>query len=231
MKKAAIQPRKPQEMANILNGKQTVIIVKRVPKWVLETVRANIATDDIWGGVDVYCYCTKGKPYLHKSDGIEELNIPNHYFIVNSFANNIMRDFNGSIPCKFTLRKIQFHDTELEDLAGNCGVSHIMPDDFLYLDNFTKLAEEKGCVSREGFIKYFGDEDSIGYALHISDLEIFDKPMELGEFYKHKIMPYIIDYDLTNEETQSELSEYEEALEQYKLTRAPQSMQTVWVDD
>ena len=43
---------------------------------------------------------------------------------------------------------------------------------------------KKACLKREDTIKHIG-EGKMGYALHISDLVIYDEPRELGEFFHY----------------------------------------------
>lgn len=73
------------------------------------------------------------------------------------------------------------------------------------------------CLTIDEFCDYLGDKIYV-YAIHISYLEIFDKPRELSEFYKvgaKEEYEYIVSID----ETQAKpyIDEF------YKLTKAPQS--------
>ena len=47
-----------------------------------------------------------------------------------------------------------------------------------------QLFRDMSCLTDEQTADYLGDKD--GYGLHITDLKIYDKPRELGEFYVHK---------------------------------------------
>lgn len=46
------------------------------------------------------------------------------------------------------------------------------------------------CLEEEEIFDYLGGEGKYGYAWHISDLEIYDKPKELGNFWKADKCPY-----------------------------------------
>lgn len=65
---------------------------------------------------------------------------------------------------------------------------------------------EKACIGRGEILDYLGDES--GYAIHISKLEIYDKPKELREFSNRDPYPYT-----------------------RRLTRAPQSWQYVEAEE
>ena len=57
-------------------------------------------------------------------------------------------------------------------------------EDFLCYDYVTPTmvsVGKMGCLSPQELIDYIGNK--IGYAWHITDLVIYDKPKELGEFY------------------------------------------------
>ena len=65
---------------------------------------------------------------------------------------------NGKVVAKFTLKKVE---------------------DFYNLDN---IGLAMACLSKEEINTYL--KGKIGYAWHIADLEIFNKPKELSEFFK-----------------------------------------------
>lgn len=232
MKKAAIQPSNPKEMANILNGKQTVMVLKKLPKWVLEELAQGHT-------VEIHLYCTKSLPelsvvYYNENSGktdyhqkISNYKWKRHYETSKQWTKNAkdILNFdilNGLVVARFDLKKIdkfQWQEWGLEHHdSSQIGYPYI---------------EKNACIGHGQLYDYLRPDKTgrrYGYALHISDLKIFDKPMELREFYR-KPLEYMPDESLIQKERQSELSEYEEALEQYRLTRAPQDSQTVWVDD
>lgn len=89
-----------------------------------------------------------------------------------------------------------------------------------------KELEKCSCLSYQDLIKYLGDgepNEVIGYALHISNLKIFDKPLELKDTY-------------TRECNWNKCSRCEYGKEgkincctiDIPLSRAPQNMMWVW---
>ena len=91
--------------------------------------------------------------------------------------------------------------------------------------------EKKACLSYKEMINYFyksgeldGKTIKYGYAIHISDLVIYDEPKDLGEFKKAGF--------LTNEEWLYALypnthCHYEAWAKNFEITRPPQSWQQV----
>jgi len=194
MKKAAIQPSNPKEMANILNGKQTIIIVKRMPKWVLEEIAKG-------NSVDVYCYCTKGKPELHN---------------ISAMGYHI-KSLNGLVPCMFTLRKIDI-------LEEQHWVNQGMYSYKIKGENGNLEFLENACLTIEELGIYLKWEN--GLALHISDLKIFDKPRELSEYWHYK------EELSTKRDFYSNEPDYTRPIKvKRRITRAPRSMMTIWVED
>lgn len=133
------------QLVNILNGTQTTLLTKRLPK-------------DFVGWV--YLACGKAKPYLfdcidfHK-EILEKLE-PNHKrprFITELFDPRIplMWEINGKIVARFWW-------------------------DGRY-NSYGELIWDK-------VNKTYHNKDLKQYELIITNLEIFDKPKELGEFYK-----------------------------------------------
>lgn len=114
--------------------------------------------------VKVYIYCTKGKSLYE-------------YFPVNDknrgfgLADKNYNDttFNGKVVAEFTLNKVQ------EFVVGSFGCDDL---------------EKPACMNYKQMIDYFYKPEELGkvikrgYAWHISDLKIYDKPRELGEFRK-----------------------------------------------
>lgn len=78
---------------------------------------------------------------------------------------------------------------------------------------------EQACVSYEDFDNYVGDRENI-YGWHIKNLEIFDKPMALNEFYSKDTSQLI-----------GTAEGIHRLCESYRLKRAPQSWQYVWVKE
>lgn len=80
-----------------------------------------------------------------------------------------MREYLGKVACRFVCDMI---------------------DEFLVFENMTVQYWnyhnlEKSCLTYDEIANYIGANKN-GYAWHISDLKIYDKPKELGEFYRWK---------------------------------------------
>jgi predicted transcriptional regulator len=108
---------------------------------------------------EVYLYCTKNGEGLYKGD--------DGYFIFGkgNASNGIIR--NGLVVAKFTANRV----TKI--------ISH--SDGYATDNDYTMdMILHKACLEIEELVEYFNDKD--GYALAITNLVIFDKPMELKEF-------------------------------------------------
>lgn len=156
--KAILISIKPEWVAKILNGEKTIEIRKTMPKCDLP--------------VDVYIYCTKGK------DKLEYCDINEGCWSANDGGDY----YNGKVVAKFTLNKVEeivnVDGEELIDLP----VYRMLKYKDLWHAEYSSGTElvEGSCLSREELHKYLNNKT--GYAIHISDLEIFDKPKELSEF-------------------------------------------------
>ncbi|MBO7714597.1 MAG: hypothetical protein J6S85_13560 [Methanobrevibacter sp.] len=110
----------------------------------------------------VYIYCTKNRHLACVVDknGAELFYTCNNEtaFITGGYLGNgkVVAEFMcGQTINKFDIDGLKFYD---------------MLDMFL----------EQSCLTQEQLTKYLGD--NLGYAWHIEDLKIFDKPKELSEF-------------------------------------------------
>ena len=153
--KAILLSIKPKWVAKILNGEKTIEVRKTMPKCDLP--------------IDVYIYCTKGK-------GIKNF--------VSMYKRDLSTDeivggcyINGKVIAKFTLNKVE----EIGCYSKGC-YPYPYSTDILLPDEL----EEKSCLTNKELENYLGTKDcsvgSVGYAWHISNLVIFDKPKELSEF-------------------------------------------------
>lgn len=146
---------KPKYVADILNHKKTIEVRKVMPKCDLP--------------IDVYIYCTKGKPLLKCSN--KRWYIKDRNFILyDNFCYEA--DFNGKVVAKFTLNKV-------EEIKFN-----------------DKNIQKKSCLSEDELFDYLFDNTPYqedmrkGYAWHIDNLVIFDRPRELSEFIQSKRKNY-----------------------------------------
>ena len=140
----------------------------------------------------VYGYVTKGKPYITMQSKTQ-FTLRND----NGYTNVI----NATIPFRFWFE-------EYEEVL----VQHHIDSE--QIERVLKQA----CIEHDDLDNYVGNKETI-YAWHIKKLEIFDKPMGLGEFYTPN-------KDVENVGAFGWAFDYEPYI---PLTKAPQSYQYVWV--
>ncbi len=119
-------------------------------------------------------YCTKKKPYLRDYRGKAIYN----RFVISPTDRPFTSDdtqpiLNGKIVAEC--------DFEVDKLT-NCGTSfRIMKyDDLQENYRYTNKVARGSCLDYIDLRKYLGTKD--GYAIHIKNLHIFDKPKELSEY-------------------------------------------------
>lgn len=144
---------KPEWVAKILTGEKTIEIRKTMPKCDLP--------------IDVYIYCTKDKKEHLIMDIDNRVGInPVPYCYGDE-------ELNGKVVAKFTLNKIEHFEREY--------MSRYIDD--YYYDSGKQLNKKfykNTCLTEKELFDYIGSGD--GYAWHISNLKIFDKPKELNGF-------------------------------------------------
>lgn len=172
MKKAILISIKPEWVEKILNGEKTIILSKNMPKCDLP--------------IDVYIYCTKGKELLRQIICYypKQTKTTSSYKIINEDYNT-NKIVNGKVVAKFTLNKVS-------DILK---IYKYKSNGKTYVDYISNCGEinwcQKACLSPLELEDYLSLKN--GYAWHIENLQIFDKPMELSEFYKGNY-EYIRDY-------------------------------------
>ena len=160
----------------------------------------------------VYIYCTKGKPNIAKS---------------NETKTGLL-DLNGKVVARFWCDKVE----------------EICPRDYLSMSwHRTETLKhsqllEKSCLTTTEIKDYLKGN---GTAIHITKLEIFDRPKEISEFYKvgyeNSVIAtkkYILG-SMNREERRRYKTELDLKInneiavikDNYKLTRAPQSYQFI----
>ena len=191
--KAILLSIKPKYVVKILNGKKTIEVRKRFPK-------------DYKGWV--YIYCTKDS----KMNFVKECwtNSYTNFAKEVEIGNSTL--LNGKVVAKFTLKEVEFVFKEYHEHYHNFKT--------VSLSNGSLL--EKSCTTNDELHIYFANRKEdivVGYAIHISNLEIFDKPKELGEF-KH-----LVKYHCNNCPYSKCVGHYMcMVCEEYvSLTKAPQS--------
>ena len=174
--KAILMSIKPQYVAKILNKEKTIEIRKKFPK-------------DYVGWV--YIYCTKGKTTFEKTLArYHDAKVVARFWCdkVDMFRCNIT----GNLKDGFF--KAKPYCKVIED-----GIANYNCDD--EFENILKNAQ----LTNKELAQYLGDKECpygdcyVFNAIHITKLEIFDKPKELSEFIvclekKHKCRQKFSDY-------------------------------------
>ena len=169
--------------------------------------------------VKALLYCTKTKK---QEDLLWSYNLK--YFFLDGAYNRILDDLPEYLLNGKIVAECEVETEEIEDK-----VSYF--DSWFNEGHHTKTLsnkelEKRSCLSYQDLIKYLGDgepNEVIGYALHISNLKIFDKPLELKDTY-------------TRECNWNKCSRCEYGKEgkincgtiDIPLSRAPQNMMGVW---
>lgn len=191
--KAILMSIKPQWVAKILNGEKTIEIRKKFPK-------------DYVGWVYIYCTKNGEKPYdslVWDNDGKGLVN--SKYFPYAKDCPEHNRIINGEVVARFWCDKVEKIRSYLEPeqwyMTSDLGGSGLL---------------RKSCLSFKELDDYLLSGN--GYAIHITKLEIFDKPKEISEFHKPS-------WAKVRNKTLRE-----EQAKQYLLTRAPQSFCFIEID-
>jgi len=188
--KALLLSVRPEHAIKILNGEKTRELRKSIPKGFIG-----------W----VYGYVTKGKPYLWSYGRIKENSDwewETVYQTTQPFHARFSDNLNGTIPFRFWFE-------EYEEVL----VQHHIDSE--QIERVLKQA----CIEHDDLDNYVGNKETI-YAWHIKKLEVFDKPMKLGEFQNY--MPK------SNDIPEALITSSWQILHQ-PLTKAPQSYQYVYV--
>lgn len=138
----------------------------------------------------VYIYCTKSKPNLCDRRNAD-VKLADFEFVNNLDSDDIL--LNGKVVAEFTLRTV----TKFDYLG-------------VFYDYKKEELLKKSCLTDKQLADYVSP---VGYAWHIDDLKIYDRPKELSEFDRPEI-------DLTSDETGSAVCPM---FAYKKLTKAPQS--------
>lgn len=207
MNKSILMSVRPEHVLNILNGTKTLELRKTVPK-------------DYVGWV--YIYCTKGDRELRGVNSIiyHKNFTPEVKVVINrekiNYSSYSSKALNGKVVARFWFDDYDtyHHDNHGVDLYTDVAEYNVMYDDL-----------EKLCLDyRE--IEHYGENKEL-YAWHIKQIEMFDEPLMLSDFYKTKIsyigiseIEYALDY-YGKEKVDNILK--------YSLKRAPQSWQYVYI--
>ena len=184
--KAILMSIRPEWVAKILNGEKTIEIRKRFPS-------------DYVGWV--YIYCTKDNELLCQID--------NEWNTIKVVRGAKLKSiYNGKVVARFWCDKVEqiiFGTTLYNDLG------------FFTCDLHDFDLYKQSCLTKKEMQNYLKIKPNglSGYAIHITNLEIFDKPKEISEF-----VPYNIKKNHYKPFPTCD----------FRLTRAPQSWQFIEVD-
>ena len=107
-------------------------------------------------------------------------------------------------------------DEKVEYIEATYDEYNYGEDDYATETLMPETLYDKTCVSREQMFNYLGFKG--GYAISISNLEIFDKPKELNEF-------------ATTKQQLVYIEQIQPIFQNISLTRAPQSRQYIEVEE
>lgn len=151
---------KPRWCALIMNGDKTIEVRKN--KVLANAIQKSI---DENGYADIYVYCTKDESLIY-TDGIDARGYYEDYKYYSSYKGDMDDIGSGRVVFKFRCR-------EVKEIPWQNGLHELGQQSFS--DFLNKC-----------YLRYFELKDYLnnknGYAIYISDLEIFDEPKELGEF-------------------------------------------------
>lgn len=159
------------------------IIMSIRPEW-SEKILNGIKTEEIRKNLGklkppfkVYAYVTKGKPYLQFNayENQWELTKSNDKKRINP---NIIQ-VNGKVCFEFVVDKFESISAHFD--VGDCKLKDFDTCSM----NESKLLQAS-CLSKDELHKYFFRGRCCAYSLHISELKVYDKPRELGEFSHYK---------------------------------------------
>jgi len=189
---------KPKWVAKILNGEKTLEIRKTAPKEWVDYL--NGKTDKRPDPIIVNIYCTKG-----------------------DYIGYLPKKYVGKVVARFTLMvveriKLPYTKFGCSEWVG-CEAERTLQTQTM--NEGTLL--EKSCLEEDeiyGYLNFKHSPNNVGYAWHISALEIFDDPRELSEFSVKK--KYKSCFECPHYEYDS-LWHCQTCKEQVPLKRAPQS--------
>jgi predicted transcriptional regulator len=167
--KAVMISVKPKWCAKIMNGEKTIEV--RRNKALANAIKKLI---DEYGYADIYVYCSKdSKQRLYPVSLLDKSNQVFKRAYRETKIDNRTNYLNGKVPFKFRCYKVDDYVNGRKwswkvgaPMWGAC-------NDYEYILKDTCLTDDE--------LRNYADDLSF-YAIHISHLEIFDKPKELSEF-------------------------------------------------
>jgi len=187
--------------ALMMNGEKTIEVRKN--KALANAIRKLIKQ---YGKALIYVYCGKGKKLLFDKEqkiyfvGTHNANLEKHSADTDVYMNTAYElgcnNLNGKVVARFWCDEVYIYNIE---------------NRYTFFDSaFNETCEKLMGICSPKLYEYVGDK--IFYGIHISKLEIFDRPKELGEFYKVGFHNAICKPEDT-----------EETVNFYRITKAPQN--------
>lgn len=157
----------PKHVLNILKGKKTIEIRKTIPREYLD----YLIDKELKYPIDVYIYCTKGKPYIARTRA---------GYITTNKPDCASEVLNGKVVAKFTLNKI-------DDYINGKKWSWKNGAPMWGADNSYEAILQPSCLTEDELYDYC--DDLSFSAWHIENLAVFDEPRELKSFlvYSHSV--------------------------------------------
>lgn len=156
----------------------------------------------------VYVYVTKGKSFIYY--GCHEITEKWSYILSDEYDDDTL---NGKVVFRFWFDEYDKLEWDENLEISSTSLTH------------NQLLEQS-CVDYYYLNNNFSDEDANiwGYVWHINKLEVFDKPKELSEFYKTSTW-------LSQEKLTSLIKNNDFRVPSFRLTKAPQRSQWVYVNE
>lgn len=166
--KSVLLPIKPKYCELIASGKKMFEFRKTRPK-------INVPFKG-------YIYCTKDKPTIgkwcdHKSKYYQLIKTTNEDF--DYYNKDVLFKANGKVIGEFICDEINLITQVSNMMSNKADYRAVSADGTLLSDDIFDFAQ----LTKKEVSDYL--EGRNGYALHISDLVIYDKPKELSEFIVH----------------------------------------------
>lgn len=171
--KAVLISIQPKWVEKIANGEKTIEVRKTAPKQVpfkcyiycTKSTRANVFHLYINGGIGRQKFGIIG--HWRSGKKVVEVNPHIPAYRYNSYLAE------SKVIGEFVCDKVY--------LIKNQGSRFSIADEE---QSITNEIARQSCLDYDDMVSYLGNKD--GYGWHISDLKIYDKPKELGEFYTKK---------------------------------------------
>lgn len=187
--KAILLSIKPEWLYKILNKEKTIEVRKN--KALANAIRELIKQ---YGKALIYMYCSKDKkfPLVLSSDGESFQEYCNAKYYPPFIRGDVL---NGKVVARFWC----------DEIVEVFTPTYICVDDNYYsCDNIEELLKS-ACITEDDLYDYIGEDNYHFFAIHISKLEIFDRPRELSEFrVKDKYIEWHYNSDGIGEEVHFE---------------------------